>query len=495
MRPEREIIEEALKDLPETLDATYERIFNLLRKDDRPLARYALAWIHSHNITNRSKLSLRLLVQGLLRCPEVACHVKKRHLDGDTLRDICGCLIRISPGQGDNILTVSFAHYTVLEYISSGRLHQPLAYFALKPGLADEKVVSVVLKTALDPTEYGNIDKLSESVMKETSLDPSIQEISSWAFAIVTSYGRHVIRTEVLEGLAVSLLNPLLPHFQKSVNYFGHPLAAESILGLYPMRGIKWDWSVLSNPHCAHVFHIVFAVMRNSFLWPTCLPRLLKNFRVSEILRQKIRLAIPLDLADKERHLPDMWSFDGMLIEALILLACISGSPFPSRTLWPLLTQYLEKPSEDFNTTCLMSPAIFVSTYLRQVGDLADDDAVLEILLQNGDPNGVQYCVSPLQNAVRYANVVAVRLLLRAGANPNYAGNPAGIRQNIWSSTFDPTRVCGRIPLEISRRKELAAPFRPKPEAFAMVEKLLLDYGAVDLSDEDIEKTDIQVDR
>ena len=227
----------------------------------------------------------------------------------------------------------------------------------------------------------------------------------------------------------------------------------------------------------------------------TIQPWLLKSFPVSEILRQRIRFTIPFGRIVMEADLPDMWSFDGMLIEALILLACMSGNPFLSVILWSLLTQHMEKPSEDFDTTRLMSPAIFVATYLWYSGCLAEDDAVLEILLQNGDPNGEQYCVSPFQNAVRYANVVAVRLLLRAGANPNYAGNPVGIRHNIWPSTFDPTSVCGRIPLEINRRKELTAPFRPKPEAFAVVEKLPLDYGAVDLSDEDIEKTDIPVDR
>lgn len=133
-------IRTALKTLPETLGETYERVFSSIQREYRTPVRSALRWIAFHEQTNLApeRLSLSVLTELVFPSSETTA---SRHATStvkeERLQDVCGCLMRVKEGEDES---VSFAHYTVREFITSSRSIQGCAsYFSLQiPGLLQE---------------------------------------------------------------------------------------------------------------------------------------------------------------------------------------------------------------------------------------------------------------------------------------------------------------------------------------------------------------------
>lgn len=99
LKCERKIIQKALKNLPETLDETYDRILLAVPKEERLFVDYALKWIAHHNEMYFGQgIPYKVLIEATeASMLDLTGNRNERFYDKDTLREICGCLINISP--------------------------------------------------------------------------------------------------------------------------------------------------------------------------------------------------------------------------------------------------------------------------------------------------------------------------------------------------------------------------------------------------------------
>jgi len=136
-------IRKAIKQLPETLDETYERILLEIPREDWSVARSALLWICAHDdLPFKKNISAQCLVPG------ISYNTSSPHFyDLNALQEICGCLINVLPYFGTiEITNVSLAHYTVREYLYSDRISKSLVSFF---SLNDSITIHEYLKTVL----------------------------------------------------------------------------------------------------------------------------------------------------------------------------------------------------------------------------------------------------------------------------------------------------------------------------------------------------------
>ncbi|KAF1951136.1 hypothetical protein CC80DRAFT_386702, partial [Byssothecium circinans] len=137
-------IRKALKELPETLDETYERILLEIPREDWQVARSALLWICAHD-----DLPFKMNIPSRCLVPAIVYKTPSSHFyDLDALQEICGCLINVALSEFGTIeiKTVSLAHYTVREYLYSDRISRTLVSFF---SLDDSVTIHEYLKIAL----------------------------------------------------------------------------------------------------------------------------------------------------------------------------------------------------------------------------------------------------------------------------------------------------------------------------------------------------------
>lgn len=133
-------VRNALSNLPKTLDDTNNRIFELIAEEDRPFVKRALIFILGTNeVLDRPITSTVLLKAVLHRFPKGGSRTRRNsrtnredHGDGlspftiESLYDTCGCLVSFSTTDGTE--HARLAHYTVQEFLFSGRILQRLAW-------------------------------------------------------------------------------------------------------------------------------------------------------------------------------------------------------------------------------------------------------------------------------------------------------------------------------------------------------------------------------
>jgi hypothetical protein len=135
-------IRTALKELPETLDETYDRILLEIPREDWAVARSALLWICAHD-----DLPFEMNMPSQCLVPAISHETPSSHFyDLDALQESCGCLISVTRAalKVFETTTVSLAHYTVREYLYSDRITKTAVSFF---GLNDSITVNEYLKT------------------------------------------------------------------------------------------------------------------------------------------------------------------------------------------------------------------------------------------------------------------------------------------------------------------------------------------------------------
>jgi len=133
-------IRAALRDLPETLDDTYIRIFSHtnIHKADWRLLRHTLRMISFHNATKSihvSEITDSGVISTYMAFNECGPSPTADHLyTPRLLEEICDCLVTFRDDSSSSRRYATFAHYTVREFIESDRCaSSPAAFFRSPP--------------------------------------------------------------------------------------------------------------------------------------------------------------------------------------------------------------------------------------------------------------------------------------------------------------------------------------------------------------------------
>lgn len=134
-------IYQALRNLPKTLDGTYERILLNIPEFNRCYAKRALQWLSFHpSRLRRGRLWLTLAplaVAVTLPCHHGALRLEDLLLDVSDLQDICTCLtvlpeVNYKNGGWKFTPPAMLSHYTVKEFlVSDGPQHSIAAQFRI----------------------------------------------------------------------------------------------------------------------------------------------------------------------------------------------------------------------------------------------------------------------------------------------------------------------------------------------------------------------------
>ncbi|KAH7146358.1 hypothetical protein EDB81DRAFT_934292 [Dactylonectria macrodidyma] len=152
-------IKKALQDLPEGLDETYERIFDMIPNCDRALVKRTLSLLCANDTfsIDNSPMTPHLLVSLVTEDWHGASSEASgdRLCDLDMLEDACGCLVTIGKGEWGNE-QATLAHSTVKEFLFSERRTKSLSpacrFFALSSDTVDRTLLEATLPVILQYT-------------------------------------------------------------------------------------------------------------------------------------------------------------------------------------------------------------------------------------------------------------------------------------------------------------------------------------------------------
>ena len=448
-------IREAILNLPETLDETYERIFSYIPRYDRNIVRHALRWICFHNslwqmdtplVASALVDAYLMFVGGVQRD---ICHL----VDLELLKDSCGCLITFAHDGDSGSERALLAHYTVREFLESDRVKDYSTFFRLPPDDPYTDILCAIFRQALVSQPYeGPEDKfaLPPTNFKDYCIISSFRAIKT-------------LEEHVDPSLAFQFLNPASSHypvlqrcFEEDDLYYWQP-EWRSLHTSDPTVPVFVQLMELGCYHLAALY--------------------LQEYGVKTILEAKfsIRFSERLSVWDDDDWGP--WEFHGTVLEYFMVYTLTTKSSRHGDS-----TFCYEQGAGIVNFTSILS--VYAGTHYNcacRDGGLC----LLKALLHNGalpDPKGYQ--VTPLQIMCYLRDMGGARALLEAGADPNRIGNKDGI---MWDSrsmlkVFEVVR--GISPLRIMRKLPTGNLLDMNATGAEAVEQLLLQYGARDFEEQ-----------
>jgi hypothetical protein len=193
-------IREALSELPETLDETYERILCNIPPESQVLASKTLNLLSSGLLDDLGELLDALAVD----LDRLSYSRDNRPLDQYAPIAVCTCLVTYNGGDGElEEGSVRFAHYTVKEYIMSPRVATGCASLF---HVTDETVDFLVARCLIIYLLDANYDSYGSLMLKA---------ITKWqepAGLVKSEPSKRLIHTLILR-----LLNPTRSHFEKFI--------------------------------------------------------------------------------------------------------------------------------------------------------------------------------------------------------------------------------------------------------------------------------------
>lgn len=461
LRCERDIVQNALAHLPKTLFETYDRIFLSIPEDERLFVHHALRWIcFNDEVYNNTGIPCAVLLQAVER--SIACITssqRDRFVDEETLQQLCGCLIRIEPRRHHDkdhleytIPTVSFAHYTVREYVDSARFSGiSRAYF--------DACIEIFLDLTFLQTQH--VESTQQQVIEVLEAGKTAFQVLATDFTVycvvsaislLHRWSLDIPRPHTLNNLAFVLLNPSTPHFKILATLAPHIEASIGDFISMPFNNmasafrIRWILDV-TDTNAAVFFYLLLFNLSNSDGFALA-HAFLQERESTRLLRSRLTFSDWLS----GRVL------DGSVIEVLVEYGA-------KRDEVELILHY---------GAGLFDPSKIL---ILGVGNLwsASCIAVIEPFLKLGaDPCGAEFYITPLQIVVYNCYIEGVQKLLEAGADPNGTGNKDGI-------TFKENSFVGRFlhlhqvrPLNICRQR-----FWGSSQGLSRnIEDLLLQFGA-----------------
>jgi hypothetical protein len=453
------------------LDETYDRVLSLIPKEEQLFVYHALYWISFHGTVYApyersisSTILLELAERSTSKASKTQIH---RFYDTETLRDLCGCLIHVSTSnQG-----VTFAHYTVKEYLSRTRVYQdPTNLLSVYEPVLMRSFLETIYTETLQIHVKGVHQNLRDGDLSLSVKDEMDRDL--YLYCAVSSMLSLNIWADDIAGhpstflLAVDLLDPSKGHttkFWRSLRFFsddtGHYVIPRGFLGAN--RVLKIEWTHEKNNVDIIRFFSILLNQPNQFGSFAMVQRSLSCVVSGDIFQTQV--AFTLTLSDKQTS-----SFAGTIMNILPQLSAhLSGFT----EIFKYLLRYVTASSQGCDIA-----AYIASHNHRECHDFCP----LEYLLfTGGDPNGAGYQIVPLQIAVWNYDYDGVVILLGAGADPNRTGDNDGKMwkdDEVWSRFNE---VKGNSPLRILRHS--CGTWKGNAER---IENALLEHGAREFDDQ-----------
>ncbi|KAI1055459.1 hypothetical protein LB506_011521 [Fusarium annulatum] len=422
LKGDREVVSKALERLPKDLDETYARTLFRIPREDWQFVSHAFQWLWFYGETfafrdgTSSVLLLDAIKNSTLQTENDNSHIL---YDSERLRELCGCLIS---SQEDYM---SFAHYTVKEYLDSARICQgPLLAFSTEK--------SKVLSTCLDALLLQAQTCASQGVKDLQACNSLRYDLHDWnnfsllyvwhARDSLMMWAREISESDKLYKQMRKLLHPSTQYLRCLVKRGCRDLWAHLLHGIHVSPHI-WGWTIHWNERftdCNASLFLGLLLITDDPQSPL-LSRFIKEENIKELFSNRILLKVDCNFytyKNKSCHIKETFELDGSLIELVVQMF-----PSESEHLQSLLVNYTE----------LYDPSTALIYLISHHGSGSHNDCIysrpflcpLPHLLEIGaQPNILGYPITPLQIAVAARDLGGVRLLLHFGADPNYIGDP-----------------------------------------------------------------------
>ena len=491
LKSERHIVMKALKNLPKTLFETYDRIFTLVPMEERIIVHHVLRWIAHHTETFyfEDGMPFEVLVQAAVASTvALTGEPNERFYDLDTLREICGCLIEISSEEFLDLRreflfaysSVKFAHYTVLEYLESGRIPESIsAYHGADGKIPRDHFIEIYMSKALDvkPEEMlanEEVIKAIYSNFTDYCMLLSIYALYHWSDSIC--------RKSVLGTLAVNFLNPSKPHLEYAIK-IAWKAQADLIIFDQSISGsgselcdMEWDPTVSTDAK-----HLYFLLLLCE--WRKEYTPLVKNFLQENDQKHLLQSRINFRKYDYfydsyRRKIDGEFHFSGSILE---VFAQYGGSE-------RIISLLMDIGAGLFDPSVIL--LLVVISYGKCNLENGESPLLKRLLKLGADPNMTKYMITPLQIATYHSDFNTASILLEHGAHPNSTGCSSGAvwEDDTMMSYFN--HLHGASPLRILRKYIYISPETKQqknivewiPEVRKKLEELLLQYGAEEIS-------------
>lgn len=468
LKCERHIVMKALKNLPKTLDETYDRIFTTIPEEERLFVHHVLQWIAYHNeMYYGDGMPCEVLIQAAIASTyELTGERNERFYDKDTLREICGCLIDISPqgyydllkasphgykrGPLPHYMSVTFAHYTVREYLDSGRMIKSTsAYCSSVEETLKERFIGITMSEAqnMKSNELWSMKTADDADCALKFIEAVHSDFTNYCVVSgilsLHQWPGYIGQQSGLARLTVDLLDPSKPHFETmrtaasavhdwTVFFDGHNPGA---------RFWEIAWLGKESTKAKHLYLLLYLYQFRGDYAP-----LVKEFLQEEdntrLLQTRLQLTSYCgacftyrECVEGELHL-----FDGTFFEVFAQ---------PQNSLSCVLSFLMEVGAGMFD------PSVLLLLYIggHRHGDTCEDVCPVQRLLDLGaDPNLKGYIVTPLQIATYCSDVEGVDTLLKHGAHPNSTGCSNGVAWEEDTLMGCINHLHGHSPLRIYRK-------------------------------------------
>jgi hypothetical protein len=472
LKSERSIVRNALATLPKDLDETYERVFLRIPKEEWSFVCHVFYWFcfYRELDLHQDGLPCMLLLDAARTSTLRTGHsTDNRYYDSERLKELCGCLIVLQQGVSESDTLITFAHYTVKEYLDSTRILQsPTSSFSTQMSTISPICLDVVFFQAQSIT-YSDVVRLKQYTRFRGSDDwrylaqvfPLHCAFSALHSMRERDLSLEICANESLFGLMKSLLKPSGQYFK---------WLSDCIIGineneLWPPLGEYKDeheattvWTVVweeSATGTEAALLLSLLLISDYTICPLTM-KILGEVDLNILLRRKVVLQKRMKIVEKHDSdviwtaTADDYTFSGSVIEVMsqfvghssgkfrFLLKSYPGFYDPSTTLLHFIGHHGVTGTDRYSCD----------------NDHNSDCPVRTLLEAGAEPNPSGYRVTPLQIAVAAWDLEGVQLLLEYGADPEGTGDPNGL---IWPHTSPKFRfngLHGKSPLQICRTRE-----------------------------------------
>ena len=400
---------QAIRNLPRTLDETYERIFSCIAPEDVDIVRHCLWWTMFHNAVWDSIAPLRaqvLIDTYYLMTGNELADDEPLIPNPEILKESCGCLLSFQAADDNDGFNVSLAHYTVREYLEPSRSRTGQSnLFARNDSASYNGEATAVFNQSLELEAQAGVEEM-EALPGNCDLSDMIT-VNTPVYRLLT--GLRIVwmgKIKVRPSLIFDFLDPRKPHFDHLV------------------RALKWVSRLLESNEAVGDLSLLNLELSGDLSEATVMVYLLwlRRLDLAAVLLRRPgsariwqkELSGTVYIAFWAARGGSDFTFSGDIFE---LFATVGTEQNPDA-----LGFLLDHGLGHFDPTSVL--VHFVGTHQHNLDETCTQDCPLQRLLEMGaDPNARGYPCTPLQIAAVCRDKHGIQALLQAGAEPSATGS------------------------------------------------------------------------